>query len=375
MDHNHARRPHYHRGRRGPERRGGDRRAPQTAEPPARSSADQVDVEQIMRDIRARISQRHGIELSAPQIHELAARRLEAILEPRNINPSLLEQLRKGAAAPPGIAPAAPDPGYAFEDTTLYASHRGLLRVIRRLLNPLLKLFFNPNPLVHALHTQSRLNREAAAREAERERTQSEWNALHYEVLRRLVTEVSRVSIEMQTLSQRVESLSARVDFNDRRVRAIEGATTPRAQRPEAVAAQATPTESRTSEVATDAQVTETTRRRRRRRRGRRGGTAAPETGAVTAAAGELAAADGPEDEDEDGDDGTSEAGGDAGAERLLLPASEPPGTASEPAAVSTAPEPGVPPPPVEPAAQPTPPRDEPSAPAAEVPGSEPPER
>ena len=56
----------------------------------------------------------------------------------------------------------------------------------------------------------------------ELERRQTEWNALHYQILQRLVTEVSRTSIEMQSLSLRVEALSARVDFNDRRVRTLE---------------------------------------------------------------------------------------------------------------------------------------------------------
>src|SRR5215207_1859142 len=216
-----GRRPHYNRGRRGPDRRGSDRRAPQAQEQTTRSG-DQVDVEQIMRDIRARIAQRHGIELTTQQIQELAARRLEAILDPRTINPSLMEQLRRGAAATAPMAAPAADPGYTFEDTTLYESHRSVLRFMRRLLNPLLKLFFNPNPLIHALNTQARLNKEAAARDVERERQQAEWNALHYDILQRLVTETSRVTIEMQSLALRVESLSAKVDFNDRRVRSLE---------------------------------------------------------------------------------------------------------------------------------------------------------
>src|SRR5918994_5055906 len=125
-----SRRPHYHRGRRGPDRRGPDRRAGQPPEQPARSG-DQVDVEQIMRDIRARIAQRHGIELSSQQVQELAARRLEAILDPRTMNPALMERLRRGASTPPEIAPSTPDPGYEFEDTTLYESHRGFLRFMR----------------------------------------------------------------------------------------------------------------------------------------------------------------------------------------------------------------------------------------------------
>src|SRR3954462_13981515 len=133
-----GRRPHFHRGRRGPDRRGGERRAP--LHTPETSGREQVDVEQIMRDIRARISQRHGIELSNQQIQELAARRLEAILEPRNIKPSLLEQLRKNVADVP--LPASPAIStYTFEEDTLFKSHRGILVFIRKLLNPILKLF------------------------------------------------------------------------------------------------------------------------------------------------------------------------------------------------------------------------------------------
>ena len=100
-DHNqqHQRRPHYHRGRRGPDRRGGDRRLPQApqSDPAGR---DQLDIEQIMRDIRSRIAERQGIDLSSQQIQELAARRLEAILDPRTIKPSLMDELRRAAGMP-----------------------------------------------------------------------------------------------------------------------------------------------------------------------------------------------------------------------------------------------------------------------------------
>jgi hypothetical protein len=286
MDQNaQSRRPHYHRGRRGPDRRGPDRRAPRPSqEQTGRPSGDAVDVEQIMRDIRARIAQRHGIELSTPQIQELAARRLEAILDPRTISPSLMEQLRRGAAAPAEMAAPAPRPGFSFTETTLFETHRGVLRLIRRLLAPILKLFFNPTPLSEALAIQARLNEEAAVRDAEQEQRQTEWNALHYEILQRLVTEVSRVSIDMQALALHVESLSARVDFNDRRVRSMEsvgpqGRGHGRAAADHAPVAPAPPTAPAVSggrepvaDTATpDATpAVEGTRRKRRRRRGRR---------------------------------------------------------------------------------------------------------
>jgi hypothetical protein len=228
MDHNASgRRPHYHRGRRGTDRRGNERRTPpQAPDQGARPSGDQTDVEQIMRDIRTRISQRSGIELSNEQIQELAARRLEAILDPRTINPGLLDQLRKDAAAAPDPLPKSAEAERSISDDAIYEGG-ALLRFFRRLLNPLLKLLFNPAPLVAALQAQARTNRDATARAVELERRQTEWNALHYQILQRLVTEVSRTSIEMQSLSMQVEALSARVDFNDRRVRTLETVPAP----------------------------------------------------------------------------------------------------------------------------------------------------
>ena len=276
------RRGHFQRGRRGPDRRGVDRR-PQPTQAQGRPGRAEVDVEQIMRDIRGRIAQRQGVDLSTQQIQDLAARRLESILDPRTIKPSLLDALRRTAGAAPARSAneVRNEPAFTFEDTTIYDSHRGALRLIRRLLNPLLKLFFNPNPLIHALHLQARLNMEAAERDADRDRRQTEWNALHYEIVQRLVTEVSRVSLELKPLSMRVESLDAKVDFNERRVRDIEGSVhRSRSQgRPSAPVA-ASPAEG--SETAPAAAVTDIaaagvesqpsdgTKRRRRRRRGRR---------------------------------------------------------------------------------------------------------
>ena len=281
MDHNQGRRGHFHRGRRGPDRRGPERRQGSAPDPGSRPErTDRVDVEQIMRDIRTRIAQRSGIELSNQQIQELAARRLEAILDPRGLKPELLDQLRRSAGeravavevTPPGSAQA-----YPFDETALYDSPNALLRFFRKLLNPLLRLMFNPTPIAHALAVQSRLNAEIAAREAERDRRQAEWNALHFEILQRLALEVSRGSIDVQNLMLRVESLAAKVDFNDRRVRVMEG-TQVRTRPQEAVQpAQATSTSSPAAEPATAPQGSapvqsgDTPRRRRRRRRGRRG--------------------------------------------------------------------------------------------------------
>ena len=307
-----------HRGnrpRRGSDRRGPARRPSSPQQTHDRPGRDQVDVEQIMRDIRGRIAQRQGIDLSNQQIQDLAARRLESILDPRAIKPSLLDGLRRGAAAPTGVADKIPnEPTFSFEDTTIYDSHRGALRFVRRLLNPLLKLLFNPNPLIRALHLQANLNVETAERNAERDRRQTEWNALHFEIVQRLVTEVSRVSLELQALSMRVEALGARVDFNDRRVGHLEGSAhraRPQGRPEPTVASPAVEMDVVPSEpIGTsggDAQTSEVARRRRRRRRGRRSGSVPGEyspagvqgsgtTAVVTPASGEALAADSPVD-------------------------------------------------------------------------------
>ena len=278
-----------------------------------------------MRDIRSRVSQRHGIELTPQQIQELASRRLEAILDPRNVSPTLFDQLRKGAAVAPEPQPQAADSSAVIADDAIYEGG-AVLRFFRRLFNPLLKLLFDPAPLTAAIRAQGQTTREATARAAERERIQTEWNALHYQIVQRLVTEVSRNSIEVQALATRVEALAARVDFNDRRVRSLESAPAPaRRERPQepALAAPASPETAASSEnLATpvtpgvsSGPQSDGARRRRRRRRGRRGSTPMGESigGAVAGvAAGTDDILDGDDAADEDLQDGSDavEAGG-----------------------------------------------------------------
>src|SRR5213075_1598733 len=100
--------------------------------------SDSVNVEQIMEQIRARIRDKRGVDYTEEQIRELAAVKLQKFLDPRGVRSDLLEQFRK--TQPPYEPPELPN--YRFEDDTLFDSHRGPLRFIRRLLRPILKLFF-----------------------------------------------------------------------------------------------------------------------------------------------------------------------------------------------------------------------------------------
>src|SRR4029078_9369897 len=97
--------------------------------------SDSVNVEQIMEQIRARISEKRGVDYTEQQIRELAAVELEKFIYPRGVRSDLLSEFRRGD----------PDPNYAFEDDTLFRSTRGVIQFIRRMLAPLLKLFLHPH--------------------------------------------------------------------------------------------------------------------------------------------------------------------------------------------------------------------------------------
>lgn len=356
MDHNQqggggqGRRGHFHRGRRGSDRRGqerGQERRQHQGQQGQHQGQDQghqtprehVDVDQLMRDIRGRIAQASGIELSAAQIQELAARRLEAVLDPQSLNPALLDKLRaatgSGGSTLPKVARVEPK---TFDV-------RGLFK---KVFGPILKLFFDPTPIAAALDEQSRLVAEAATREAERDRLQAEWNALHYELLRRMVRESARNTMELQSLALQVESLAAKVDFNERRVRGIEGiAHQPQqsrhAARPQAPAPQpvtpvtpGAPVEGTAPAAAPEGGIPtgDGPRRRRRRRRGRRGSTSLAD--GTTAAAEAGAATDDADEGNEPEDGGPEDAAVDVPEETVhggAVHAAEPEATPAEPVA------------------------------------------
>jgi hypothetical protein len=210
--------------------------------------SDNVDVEQIMGQIRARIREKRGVDYTEEEIRELANVRLEKFLDPRGVRSDLIEQFRRKREA-------ALPPSFAFEDSTIYDTHRGLLRFIRKILNPILKLFFNPQPIADALHIQSKLNAQQAALEP-----------MYYEVIHNLVVESTRLGIEVKNLKMRLESMSSRLDFDERRARALEGVVQ---YRPGAVAPLQPPTGGGAERPLTEAEQAER-RSRRRRRRGRR---------------------------------------------------------------------------------------------------------
>jgi len=140
---------------------------------------------------------------------------------------------------------------------------------MRKFLSPLLKFFFNPAPIVHALTVQQQINERQAKVISQMVQTQAEFieiAALNYEVMNNLVVEMTRLSIEMKNHRMRVESVAGRLDFDERRARSLEKVVQYRE-------ASATPAKADGDSTAEP--------RRRRRRRGRRrpSGAATPANG------------------------------------------------------------------------------------------------
>lgn len=234
--------------------------------------ADAVDVEQIMRQIRSRIREKRGVDYTEEQIQELARVKLEKFLDPKGVRSDLLEQFRQ---LPSGVPPT-----YGFDDQTLFQSDKPLVRFFRKLLHPFLKLLFNPNPLNQVLHQQVAINRFLIDRTAR--------DVLFYEVMHNLVLEMTRTSIEVKNMKMRVESIASRLEFNERRARALEAVVQ---YRPEAGERTRGGREPRSSnEAASENGINSADpitggdslrSKRRRRRRGRRTGPGFEGQGAV----------------------------------------------------------------------------------------------
>ena len=230
--------------------------------------SDSIDVEKIMEQVRARIREKRGVDYTEDQIRELATVKLERFLDPKNVRSDLLEHYRKQHDHPAPAAPSASEPRvppssetvaappfepvivHPFEPDVVYQSSRGgigkVLQAIRRTLRPFLKLLFNPGPILETLRALSahaeNTNRALLANEErhvlneerhssnqerhrlndERHKARAELDVLTYEVLNNLVVEMTRLAIDMKNHKMRVESVAARLDFDERRARALE---------------------------------------------------------------------------------------------------------------------------------------------------------
>jgi hypothetical protein len=141
--------------------------------------SDAVDVEQIMKQIRSRIREKRGSDYTETELQQLASAKFEQFADPSGLRSDLLEQFRKRGDEP-----------------STYHRHRGLRRLLLWMVHPVLK----------------RVQKQVM----------SDLN-LYFEIIHNLVIEVTKLGVENHNLKMKVESLSSRLDFDERRGRAIEG--------------------------------------------------------------------------------------------------------------------------------------------------------
>jgi hypothetical protein len=162
--------------------------------------ADGVDVERLLADVHNRVEERRKAGLyTDEELRFIAERALEEVLTGRDLRADLVEEFRSRDS----------QWNFAFDEETLYRSSRGLvgraLEASRRLLRPVQKLFWNPNPLIAALSRQSDLNRFSV------------------HLLHNLVLELSRLNLEVQELRNRNLQVTGRLEALARREKTLEG--------------------------------------------------------------------------------------------------------------------------------------------------------
>ena len=127
-----------------------------------------------------RLGERRADHGADPRAHPREARRrLHRAADPRagggqarEVSRSARRAIRPARSVPKAMpAYEPPDlPNYSFEDDTLFESHRGTHPVLPKAASARCSsCFFNPNPLIRALHIQAQLNTMYAEREAQRE--------------------------------------------------------------------------------------------------------------------------------------------------------------------------------------------------------------
>ena len=167
-----------------------------------------VNVEQIMEQIRSRIRDQRSVEYTEQQIQDLAAAQLEKYLDPKKVRSNLLEEFRRLRASSFAGEPLRE----AADDAAVFQDDRGWMRAFRSLLRPITRLLINTRALATVLM------------QSEAEKSRRTRDQVLFELIHNLTVETTRLGIEAKNLKMRNESLAGRVEFNERRVRALESA-------------------------------------------------------------------------------------------------------------------------------------------------------
>jgi len=162
------------------------------------SKGTDIDVDAIMANIRRKIDEKRKGLYTEDEVQEIAEMKLDAVLDSNEFNSDFVAAFRSRDEKW----------NYSFNPETIYQSSHsgggGLIRLARRLLHPVLKLFFNPNPIISALSRQSDLNR------------------YYVLLLHNMAQELTRANLELTNLKARLRTLGIRVDFQTKREKTLE---------------------------------------------------------------------------------------------------------------------------------------------------------
>jgi hypothetical protein len=163
-----------------------------------RVEAGGVDVDELMRQVRATIAEKKKELVSEDELREIAERPLEPVLDAHDFKSSLLAELLGDPARW----------NYSFGPDAIFRSSRGAvgqaLAAVRRLLRPVQKLFWNPTPMISALSRQSDLNTS------------------YVHLLHNMALALTRQQLEIDDLKNRLLQLQGRLDLQARREKALE---------------------------------------------------------------------------------------------------------------------------------------------------------
>lgn len=160
-----------------------------------------IDVESVMATIRSRIEEKRKGLYTEEEVREIAEMKLDSVLDASQFNSDFVAAFR------------ARDEqwNFTFGPETIYQSSRGvsgqLIRLARSVLNPVLKLFFNPNPIISSLSRQADLNR------------------YYVSLLHNMAVELTKMNLELTSLKARMRATGAKVEFQTRREKVLEDLT------------------------------------------------------------------------------------------------------------------------------------------------------
>jgi len=153
----------------------------------------EIDVAEIMKEIRRRISEKRGSLYTEEEIRDLAEMKLKAMTDSTEVESELIRILHRNAEE------------WNITQDGLYTSHPGfygrIIKQCRVLLRPVLKLFANPD---HIIHKQAKLN----------------LNLTH--LVHNLVLELTRLNLQHNELRQRFDSLSRKIEWMEKRQKTLE---------------------------------------------------------------------------------------------------------------------------------------------------------